>query len=206
MRQSISPIAPGRALLLVLLALAQGACGSSGAGDPTGGGSGGAPTGGGGASAGGADPGAGGALPFASGGSAGTPAPCRQTAESCNLSSDCCDGVCNAMAAAAELSGCHPRCTVNADCTTGCCLPYGGQTAGYCADAKWCSCGAEAARCGSMLPACCATQFCVGGDAQGTFFECRPRCTQNADCATSCCVAIGMTGNSACLDPVYCPK
>jgi hypothetical protein len=143
---------------------------------------------------------------FAAGGSAGAPA-CRQTGEYCGPGSECCNGaVCNQNAASPEIRGCHPKCNVAADCATGCCFPFQGQTNGYCLDAKWCTCGADGARCGSTLPKCCDTQFCVGGDAQASFYECRKRCTANTDCTTNCCVAIAGTGVSACLDAMYCPK
>jgi hypothetical protein len=143
---------------------------------------------------------------FAAGGSAGAAA-CRQTGESCGPGSECCNqAVCNQNAASPELRGCHPACNVAADCASGCCFPFEGKTNGYCLDPKWCTCGADGARCGTTLPKCCDTQLCVGGDAQASFYECRKRCTANTDCTTNCCVAIGTTGVSACLDAMYCPK
>jgi hypothetical protein len=195
--------------LLVPLAVLASSCGNEGTAAPggvggaigTGGVS--AGTGGGALSGGG-----GGAIPGAGGASAGGSSSsmlCRRSGEPCNTSLDCCDdSTCNSTAGAPELNGCHPRCTQNTDCTTGCCVLFSNDSRGICADAKWCSCGAAGARCGSSLPKCCADQTCLAGDAQQSFYECKKHCTANADCPTNCCVPIPSLNLSACLAPSYC--
>jgi hypothetical protein len=192
------------------------ACGSS-SGEPgsTGGSgstaNGGATFGAGGAPAGGSSTNAGGALPVGTGasisvGTGGTTAVCKKTGDSCADSAECCTGnICNNTAGSAELNGCHPPCTQNADCSTGCCVLFSGATRGICGDAKWCACGTAGSKCGSQLPACCSDQTCLSGDAAQSFYECKKRCTQNADCPTSCCVPIPGLNLSACLDKSYCP-
>ena len=142
--------------------------------------------------------------------SAGAPAgaagACHKAGEPCGSSLECCDGsTCNNTAQAPSLNGCHPRCTQNADCQTGCCLLYTGDTRGICTDAMWCGCGMSGARCGSDQPKCCADQLCLAANAQQSSYECKKRCTTNADCPTNCCVAIPNLGANACLDPMYCP-
>lgn len=185
------------------------ACGSSGKGTDTFGGTGGSGNGGGGA-VGGAPVGGGGGSLIPSTGGTGTSAEagqCKGTGEMCSSSLDCCDGYCNQTGPAHDWLGCHKRCTQSSECSEGCCLLFSGQTNGFCTKAIWCSCGTSGNACGGTeLPACCADQLCVANDNTQTSFACRPRCTQNSDCTTTnCCVPIPQTGVSACLDSKYCP-
>jgi hypothetical protein len=140
------------------------------------------------------------------GGGGAPPAPCRGTGESCVNSLDCCEGsTCNNTAQAPALNGCHPRCSKDAECATGCCVLFTGDTNGICAEKQWCGCGMTGSACGSTLPACCGDHVCLAKDAQRTSFACSKKCQTNADCSTSCCVPIPSLNQSACLDPSFCP-
>jgi len=200
--------------LFVLVSVLAAGCGSdhstatggSGGSSPTAGAAGSAAVGGalGGNSGGGFPAGGASAAPGAGGGSAG--GACHQSGEACVDSRDCCDGsTCNNTAQAVALNGCHPRCTQNSDCPTGCCVLYTGDTRGICAEALWCTCGAAGAQCGSNQPKCCDGEVCLASNAQQSAYACRKQCTTNADCPTNCCVAIPNLNSSACLDPMYCP-
>ncbi len=205
-----APIArrAARVASIGLLTMMAAACGESSTG---GGGSGGAPargaggvvaTGGAGALGGNAATSGGGVA--AGGGSSG--GACHQNGEPCADSRDCCaSATCNNTAGSLELNGCHPLCTQNADCSTGCCVLFTGSARGICGDAKWCSCGMTGVPCGSQLPACCSDQICLAGDPSRAAYACQKRCTTAADCPTKCCVPIPSLGASACLDPMYCP-
>ena len=200
--------------LFVLVSVLAAGCGSdhstatggSGGSSPMAGAAGSAAVGGalGGNSGGGFPAGGASAAPGAGGGSAG--GACHQSGEACVDSRDCCDGsTCNNTAQAVALNGCHPRCTQNSDCPTGCCVLYTGDTRGICAEALWCTCGAAGAQCGSNQPKCCDGEVCLASNAQQSAYACRKQCTTNADCPTNCCVAIPNLNSSACLDPMYCP-
>lgn len=131
---------------------------------------------------------------------------CRSHGEMCNTSLDCCDGsTCNNTAQAPELNGCHPHCTQNSECDTGCCVLYVGSTnQGFCAGAKWCACGMSGMQCGPTQPKCCDDHLCLASNPERSAYDCKKRCTTNADCATKCCVAIPDLNTMACLDPSYC--
>lgn len=199
-----------RCPLLILIAVLASSCGSDGKAPP-GGAAGAIGTGGAAFASGGAIGMAGASGSGAGGGASGAPAGtggaglCRRSGEPCSTPLDCCDdATCNSTSAVPELNGCHPRCMQNTDCATGCCIPFSGQTRGFCGDAKWCSCGAAGARCGSTMPMCCADQTCLAGDAQQSFYECKKRCMANADCPTNCCVPVPSLNLSACLGASYC--
>jgi hypothetical protein len=65
---------------------------------------------------------------------------------------------------------------------------YTSGTSGFCADARWCGCGATGTACGSTSPPCCSDQACsqLGSD---TSFVCHPQCKSSADCAVGTCSA-----------------
>jgi hypothetical protein len=196
----------------VVLAALVGGCGSDKSDAPAGTGgalSTGGVTGSGGLGSGGVPSDTGGAFPVSGGattGSGGAPAVCHASGEACSNPVDCCDGLtCNNTSGIPALNGCHPRCEKAADCQTGCCVLYVGQTKGICGDAIYCSCGKDGSQCGSQFPACCSDQICLAKDAQQTAYQCDKRCNTNTDCSTNCCVAIPDLNIKACLDPSYCP-
>ena len=126
---------------------------------------------------------------------------CKKTGDMCDRTSDCCAGdLCNRNGPVAELMGCQVACTQNSECPSGCCYLFiGGNNGGFCAPAPWCACGGTGAACSSSLPACCNTHMCQGG-------VCNPKCTQNSDCATQCCVDLPLIpGVKTCVDRMYCP-
>lgn len=133
--------------------------------------------------------------------------PCKKEGEACaqgseTTPSDCCRGNC-VDSEVPDFAGCRPLCNVNEDCDTGCCVPFSNTDNGFCADAFYCSCGAEAEACGSdETPPCCEGTACAGTGPDGAF-ECNLLCTQDSECASGCC---GMTteGTRICLGPEYC--
>jgi hypothetical protein len=134
------------------------------------------------------------------------PVQCKGTGEACTNSLDCCEGsTCNNTAQAPALNGCHPRCTQNTDCQTGCCVLFSGDTQGICAEKEWCGCGIAGSQCGGSHPACCNDHVCLGLAAPATGFACSKKCQTKTDCTTNCCVPVPSLGISACLEPSYCP-
>jgi hypothetical protein len=61
------------------------------------------------------------------------------------------------------------------------------------------------APCGASQPKCCDDQICLASNAQQSAYDCKKRCTTNADCPTNCCVDIPSLNIRACLAPSYCP-
>jgi hypothetical protein len=193
----------GRAFVTALLVLGLTASCSSGGSDSPG--AGGAASSTGGATSTGGLTATGGATFSGTGGT--PPAPCKGTGEVCTNSLDCCEGsTCNNTAQAPALNGCHPRCTQNTDCPTGCCVLFSGDTKGICAEKMWCGCGTAGSQCGGSYPACCSDHVCLGQTAPATGFACSKKCQTNTDCATNCCVPVPSLGISACLEPSYCPR
>ena len=132
--------------------------------------------------------------------------PCKKTGEACMPGSsttpnDCCQGSC-VQSENPDYAGCRRDCTTNADCDTGCCSPYANSTRGFCTAPLYCMCNPAGGACGAGNPACCDGATCAGFD--DTSFSCYQSCTQNAECATNCCVELNGGGGSICLGPEYC--
>ena len=114
---------------------------------------------------------------------------CGKVGASCSNGADCCTGLCNGATDVSDWVGCRRLCAKNSDCSTGCCEMYtGGASGGFCADARWCSCGTTGTACGSTSPPCCSDQACsqLGSD---TSFVCHPQCKSTADCTVGTCSA-----------------
>lgn len=133
--------------------------------------------------------------------------PCKKEGEACEGSetvpSNCCQGSC-VESEVPDFAGCRHLCDVNEDCDTGCCVPFSNTDSGFCADAFYCSCGAEGAACGSdELAPCCEGTVCAGTGDDGAF-ECDLLCTQDSDCASGCCT-MTESGTQICAGPEFCP-
>jgi hypothetical protein len=129
--------------------------------------------------------------------------PCKKHGESCQAGldtpNDCCRGSC-VTSDNPDFSGCRPDCTTNADCSdTGCCVPFANDSsAGFCADARYCSCGALDAQCGSNDPTCCTGNVCAGAGSGANQFKCYKGCTANSDCPNADCVTLSDGSASIC--------
>ncbi len=130
--------------------------------------------------------------------------PCKKHGEACDPGSattpnNCCRGSC-VQSDNPDFGGCRPDCTTNADCTdTGCCVPYANSTSGFCADARYCSCGAVNAACSGNNPACCEGNVCAGDEANPGAFKCYKGCQTPSDCPNGDCVALADNSASLCL-------
>jgi hypothetical protein len=122
--------------------------------------------------------------------------PCTQPGPSC------CEGLTCVFSRAPEYSGCRKPCEKSEECDTGCCVPYANATASFCADATACACAKGNEQCGGVRR-CCDGLACTSFDATGAF-ACKPKCKQNEDCDTGCCVPIAQTAESACLPKEWC--
>lgn len=129
--------------------------------------------------------------------------PCKKQGEVCEDRSECCQGTCVTGTDNPDWLGCRPSCNQDEDCFTGCCQLYSNATYGFCVVAKYCGCGAEGVLCGPYEPACCDGLECTSTDVEGEY-TCKPRCQEDTDCASNCCVPITGTDFSVCYDSSYC--
>lgn len=129
---------------------------------------------------------------------------CRDEGASCESATDCCAGA-SCLSTSTESGGyrCKRNCTNHSECQTGCCARVDGLTSLVCLDPVFCpgSCHPEEAACQHDYH-CCAGLACAIFDKQTS--ACKPVCTQGADCPSGCCVPLGQTGVSVCLDAIYC--
>lgn len=134
--------------------------------------------------------------------------PCKRRGEACTpgtstTPNDCCRGAC-LESENPDWAGCRPRCDTDADCPeTGCCMPFTGETSGFCTDAVYCSCGEVDAPCGHQgEPQCCEGNVCAGTSDET--LTCNQVCTTDTDCATGCCSPLASGDTSICSTPDYC--
>ncbi len=97
------------------------------------------------------------------------------------------------------MSGCRPYCSTNADCTTGCCIPFAGSTTGFCADALYCTCNEAGGACGPGNPGCCEGFACATFDG-GTSFSCYTACDDPGDCTSGNCQLLTDSTTGVCGD------
>jgi hypothetical protein len=125
---------------------------------------------------------------------------CKKRGEACTQGSsttpdDCCRGSC-VESQNPDYAGCRPNCTTNEQCPdTGCCVLFSDSTNGFCADAQYCSCGAEGATCGPNSPSCCEGTVCAGTD---NIFTCRRSCELPTDCPSGTCEPLSDNSASIC--------
>lgn len=121
-----------------------------------------------------------------------------------NKPSLCCRGTC-VSSENPNFGGCRPRCTKNEECfETGCCVPFTDSTEGFCADAKFCSCGSAGAACsGDDNPSCCDGTRCLSF-SEAPSFACYQSCASDADCPGSCCIPLTSSDGMVCGPPDRC--
>lgn len=129
---------------------------------------------------------------------------CREEGTSCEFASDCCAGS-SCVGTSTEPGGyrCKRNCAAHGECSTGCCAEVG-LPSSVCLDRLFCPssvCRQEEAACQDDF-GCCGGLACAVFDAQTS--ACKPVCTQNTDCPSGCCVPLGTSEVSVCLDAVYC--
>lgn len=130
--------------------------------------------------------------------------PCKKRGEACDSSSnDCCNGTCVFGSTNSDFNGCRPRCNTGPDCDTGCCIPFKSSPGGFCADAKYCTCGTDGASCGQNQPTCCDGTSCSSTGSEPSL--CRKNCMTASDCPSGCCSAPFAGENyGVCFDTSAC--
>ena len=126
--------------------------------------------------------------------------PCKKRGASCVQGTDrCCTGTC-VMSDNTDFSGCRATCATSADCDTGCCQLFANSSRGFCADAKYCTCGAQGATCGPMQATCCDGLVCSSFDNGPS--NCNKKCVVGSDCPSGCCpLFAGQTYGVCAADP-----
>jgi hypothetical protein len=127
--------------------------------------------------------------------------PCKKRGDaSCNAGTSagerCCRGSC-VEATNPDYAGCRPTCATDADCDTGCCVPFTSSQGGFCADARYCTCSSVGAPCGGDQDVeCCEDTRCVAfGD---TPFTCHSVCDASHPCVTGSCQSLADASGSVC--------
>jgi hypothetical protein len=132
---------------------------------------------------------------------------CSSEDQRCGIDEPCCDGLaCAVLGTAQPTSLCKEVCTQHSACATGCCAPLGGSGVSVCLPQNYCPsvfCLAEDESCLEGDP-CCEGLVCVRFETDPPTSACRPICEQHSECASSCCVPLGVNEPSACLDKIYC--
>lgn len=130
---------------------------------------------------------------------------CREEGQSCEDATDCCAGS-TCAGTSTEPGGyrCKRNCTAHVECQTGCCALLTGTTTTVCLDRAFCPsvfCHEEEQSCADDY-VCCEGFACAVFDPETS--ACKPVCERNTDCQSGCCVPLGNTGVSVCLDEIYC--
>lgn len=130
---------------------------------------------------------------------------CREEGAPCEDATDCCAGS-TCATTSTEPGGyhCKRNCTAHGECPTGCCAQLTSTAISVCLDRAFCPsvfCHQEEQACADNYT-CCEGFACAVFDPQTS--ACKPVCKQNTDCQTGCCVPLGKTEVSVCLDAIYC--
>jgi hypothetical protein len=128
---------------------------------------------------------------------------CQAEGTECTPDAACCGTLMCVEAEVPDRGICREPCQADGDCASGCCAPPGNTNAGFCAEARACSCVNKAETCsGAIL--CCEGLACSTFDSTGAF-ACQTGCVDDNDCADGeCCRPINGRDESVCLTGSFC--